>query len=462
VLPKNSSGAVNMGRLIERNLLNRKWLNQNQTNMNDHREESVHCNLPSPHNHILKTFKGYRRSDGRVGTANYWLFIPTVFCENRNLDVIKEALRTELGYTSSRQYSLFTRQLLDAYQQSENVETTTFNPVDEANPGRIFKNVDGVKFLNHTGGCGGTRQDSALLSSLLAAYADHPNVGGVTILSLGCQHLQIENLLTDLKKRNPGYDKPLYIFEQQQIRSEEELIATAIRQTFSGLIEINLQERELFPLSQLSVGIVADQGLADTSSLAPSVGYAAGLFVTMGCKVLLRSSRKISFRKAQLQEFTAFEHQQEAVQTINNYDDVGSVRSSGSAHSTIADMLDYSSPARLPGLSLVGPSANTAEAITGIVASGATIVIFQTGNTLPTGNPLAPVITISTNPANIGQPESISDFDVSFVDAEDKTVVTDGEKIFLFCLDVATANTIPKAVNLMHEDFIPIRTGVSL
>ncbi|NCU04989.1 MAG: UxaA family hydrolase [Chitinophagaceae bacterium] len=444
--------------------------------MNDHTEEkSVHRNLPSPHNHILKTFKGYRRSDGRVGTANYWLFIPTVFCENRNLDVIKEALRTELGYTSSRQYSLFTRQLLEAYRQSEPVETASFNPVDETNPGRIFHNVDGVKFLNHSGGCGGTRQDSALLSSLLAAYADHPNVGGVTILSLGCQHLQIENLLTDLKKRNPGFDKPLYIFEQQQIRSEEELIATAIRQTFSGLTEINQQERELFPLSQLSVGIVADQGMADTSSLAPSVGYAAGLFVTMGCKVLLRSSRKISFRKtpaqavhgkskpdSHLQESAVLEHQQEAVQTISSYDDVGSVKSSGSASSAIADMLDYSSPARLPGLSLVGPSASTAEAITGIVASGATIVLFQTNNTYPTGNPLAPVITISTNPANVDQPDSINDFDVSPVEAEDKTVVTDGEKIFRFCIDVATANTIPKAVQFMYEDFIPIRTGVSL
>ncbi len=45
-----------------------------------------------------RTFNGYHRADGRVGTANYWLFIPTVFCENRNLDVIREALHNELGY----------------------------------------------------------------------------------------------------------------------------------------------------------------------------------------------------------------------------------------------------------------------------------------------------------------------------------------------------------------------------
>jgi altronate hydrolase len=61
----------------------------------------------------------------------------------------------------------------------------------------VFKNVDGIKFLNHQGGCGGIRQDAAILRKLLAAYADHPNVAGVTVLSLGCQNLQTQDLLDD-------------------------------------------------------------------------------------------------------------------------------------------------------------------------------------------------------------------------------------------------------------------------
>ena len=68
-----------------------------------------------------------------------------------------------------------------------------------------FKNVDGIKFLNHQGGCGGTRQDAAILSKLLAAYADHPNVGGVTVLSLGCQNLQVQDFLNDLKNAEPAF-----------------------------------------------------------------------------------------------------------------------------------------------------------------------------------------------------------------------------------------------------------------
>jgi altronate hydrolase len=58
-----------------------------------------------------RTFNGFHRDDGRVGTANYWLFIPTVFCENRNLDVIREALENELGYAVTDKYKRYTRML---------------------------------------------------------------------------------------------------------------------------------------------------------------------------------------------------------------------------------------------------------------------------------------------------------------------------------------------------------------
>ncbi|RZL41691.1 MAG: altronate dehydratase, partial [Pedobacter sp.] len=139
-----------------------------------------------------RTFNGYIRNDGRVGTANYWLFIPTVFCENRNLDVIREALHNELGYAVTDKYKTYTHHLVEAYKNGETLSEADSNSIAQANhvSNRIFKNVDGIKFLNHQGGCGGTRQDAAVLSKLLAAYADHPNVAGVTVLSLGCQNLQ--------------------------------------------------------------------------------------------------------------------------------------------------------------------------------------------------------------------------------------------------------------------------------
>ena len=83
-----------------------------------------------------------------------------------------------------------------------------------------------------------------MLSKLLAAYSDHPNVAGITVLSLGCQNLQTQDFLNDLKSINPSFDKPLFIFEQQQSQSEEQLISDAIKKTFEGLIEINKIERQ--------------------------------------------------------------------------------------------------------------------------------------------------------------------------------------------------------------------------
>src|SRR5215208_243683 len=68
-----------------------------------------------------RSFKGYHRADGRVGTANYWLFIPTVFCENRNLDVIREALHNELGYTVTDKYKQFAHHLVEAYKTGHQI-----------------------------------------------------------------------------------------------------------------------------------------------------------------------------------------------------------------------------------------------------------------------------------------------------------------------------------------------------
>ncbi|MFX8704234.1 UxaA family hydrolase, partial [Acinetobacter baumannii] len=78
---------------------------------------------------------------------------------------------------------------------------------------------------------------------------------GVTVLSLGCQNLQTQDFLNDLKERNPNFNKPLFVFEQQQSQSEEQLISEAIKKTFEGLVEINKIERKPAPLSKLVLGV---------------------------------------------------------------------------------------------------------------------------------------------------------------------------------------------------------------
>jgi altronate hydrolase len=68
-----------------------------------------------------KRFNGYKRADGRVGTATYWLFIPTVFCENRNPDVIRKALHNELSYAVTDKYKRYTKHLVEALKNGNDI-----------------------------------------------------------------------------------------------------------------------------------------------------------------------------------------------------------------------------------------------------------------------------------------------------------------------------------------------------
>ncbi|SDJ35232.1 altronate hydrolase [Pedobacter sp. ok626] len=440
-----------------------------------------------------RTFNGYHRADGRVGTANYWLFVPTVFCENRNLDVIKEALYNTLGYTVTDKYKQFTEQLLDAYQNG--VDITSFK-IDELAPveplkKRVFKHVDGIKFLNHQGGCGGTRQDSALLSQLLAAYADHPNVAGITILSLGCQHLQTQNLLDDVKKRNPSFDKPVIIFEQQQSQSEEQLIKGAILKTFIGLEEINKVERKPAPLSKLCVGVKCggSDGFSGISA-NPAVGYTSDLLVALGAKVLLAEFPELCGAEQNLIDRCVNEPTAEKfIRLMREYDAqahaVGSgfhmnpspgnikdglitdaIKSTGAAkkagNSPVVDVLDYTEPVTKPGLSLVCTPGNDVEATTGKAASGATLILFTTGLGTPTGNPVCPVIKVATNTALATRMSDIIDIDTGAIIRGEKTIAEMGTEILEYCIKAASGEEIPKAVLLNQDDFIPWKRGVSL
>src|SRR6478735_6743088 len=439
-----------------------------------------------------RTFNGYHRSDGRVGTANYWLFMPTVFCENRNLDVIREALHSQLGYDVTDKYKQKTQLLLELYKSGADINQADLEVKESVVPTqRVFKNVDGIKFLNHQGGCGGTRQDAAILSKLLAAYAGHPNVAGVTILSLGCQNLQTKSLLDDIKQRDPGFDKPLYVFEQQQSQSEEQLITEAIRKTFIGLIEINKLERKPATLDKLCIGVKCggSDGFSGISA-NPAVGYCSDLVVALGGKILLAEFPELCGAEQQLIDRTIDEaaakkfinlmqvYSDQAVKAGSGFDMnpspgnikdgliTDAIKSNGAAkkggESPVVDVLDYTEPALKPGLSLVCTPGNDVEATTGKAASGATLILFTTGLGTPTGNPVCPTIKVSTNSALTKRMRDIIDIDTGPIIEGDKTIREMGEEILEYCIKAASGEIIPKAVQLNQDDFIPWKRGVSL
>lgn len=439
-----------------------------------------------------RTFMGYHRSDGRVGTANFWLFIPTVFCENRNLDVIREALHHELGYAVTDKYRTKAHILRELVEKGEDIATADLSIREADVPvNRLFKNVDGIKFLNHQGGCGGTRQDAAVLGKLLAAYANHPNVAGVTILSLGCQNLQVRDLLAELDALRPGFDKPVLVFEQQRIGSEEDLITEAIRQTFIGLAEANKIERSPAPLSELTLGVKCGGSDGFSGITAnPAVGYCADLLVALGGKVLLAEFPELCGAEQNLIDRTVDEAAaRKFIRLMKEYSDaaerVGSgfhmnpspgnirdglitdaIKSNGAAKkggtSPVVDVLDYTEPAMKKGLSLVCTPGNDVEATTGKAASGATLILFTTGLGTPTGNPVCPVIKVATNSSLAQRMPDIIDIDCGPIVTGDKTIEQMGAEILEYCIRAASGTVVPKAVQLNQDDFIPWKRGVSL
>ena len=340
-------------------------------------------------------------------------------------------------------------------------------------------------------GCGGTRQDAAVLGSLLAAYADHPNVGGITLLSLGCQHLQVQDFMDELNKRNPAFDKPLYIFEQQQSKSEEDLIAQSIRKTFTGLIELNKTARIPVPISQLCIGVKCggSDGFSGISA-NPAVGYAADMLVALGGRVLLAEfpelcgveqeiiDRCVDESTAQkfihlMQSYDALAHQAGSGFHMNpspgNIKDgliTDAIKSAGAAKkggtSPVVDVLDYTEACTKPGLSLVCTPGNDVEATTGKAASGATLILFTTGLGTPTGNPVCPTIKLATNSSLAQRMGDIIDIDCGAVVKGEKTIEEMGIFILEYCIKAASGAVIPKAVLLNQDDFIPWKRGVSL
>ncbi len=456
----------------------------------DYRNAKFEWHAPDVSKFKGRTFNGYHRSDGRVGTANYWLFIPTVFCENRNLDVIREAMHNELGYAVTDKYKQYTHQLADAYKNGKGLDAIDLSPSSNGHH-RPFKNVDGIKFLNHQGGCGGIRQDAAILSKLLTAYADHPNVGGITVLSLGCQNLQVQDFKNDLKQRNPNFDKPLFIFEQQQSQSEEQLIAQAIRKTFEGLIQINKSERQPATLNKLCIGVKCggSDGFSGISA-NPSVGYCSDLVVALGGKVLLAEFPELCGVEQELVDRSVNEEAARKFMTLmKGFEDTvikagssfsmnpspgnikdglitDAMKSAGAAKkggtSPVVDVLDYTEPATKAGLSLVCTPGNDVEATTGKAASGATLILFTTGLGTPTGNPVCPTIKVSTNSNLTKRMNDIIDIDCGPVIEGEKTITQMGEEILEYCIKAASGEVIPKAVQLNQDDFIPWKRGVSL
>ncbi len=455
--------------------------------------KEYHWTAPDVSRFRDKTFLGYHRPDGQVGTANYWLIVPLVFCENRNVDVIKKAFEEGLGFSKQDPYKNYVNDLVKLYKEgkADSIASISLHEKTTGSSARIFKNIDGVKMLLHEGGCGGTRQDAETLCTLLAGYIHNPNVAGATVLSLGCQNAQVDILQKKLKALDPQGGKPVIILEQQQAGTETDLLTQAIQKTFVGIMEANKQERKPAPLSKLVVGLKCggSDGFSGISA-NPAIGHTSDLLVTLGGSTILSEfpelcgveqeliNRCVSKDSAELFMNLMRAYSNQAVAAGSGFDMnpspgnikdgliTDAIKSAGAAKkggtAPVADVLQYAEYIKKRGLNLLCTPGNDVESTTGTTGSGAQMILFTTGLGTPTGNPVSQVIKVSSNTKLAEKMPDIIDFNTGSIISGEKTIDQVGEEILEFIIEVASGRVTAKAVELQQDDFIPWKRGVSL
>jgi altronate hydrolase len=445
--------------------------------------ETIGWTVPNVDKWKDRTFQGYQREDGQVGTENVWLFFPLVFCENRNIEILKDIFEKELMKPKENDYQLLLRSLVKS-------ETGGTGNEAASNDAELFNNIE-VKFITHQGGCGGIRQDSHSLAKLLAGYVNNPNVAGATVLSLGCQNLQISIFQDAMKAINPNSKKPVLIYDQQSIGTIETMLSSVVKDTFAAIKEANKLERTPAPLSKLTIGLECggSDGFSGISA-NPTLGVLSDKLVALGGTTILSEFPELCGVEQELVNRCVDDKDgKRFLELMQWYEktvvDAGSgfdmnpspgnikdglitdaMKSAGAAKkggtSPIVGVFDYGEYINEPGFTLLCTPGNDVECTTAMVGSGANMVLFTTGLGTPTGNPIAPVVKVSSNTQLAEKMSDIIDFNTGGIITGEKSIEEMADEMLEFIINVASGDIKTKAAILNQNDFIPWKRGVSL
>jgi len=387
------------------------------------------------------TFEGYRRADGRVGTRNEIWVLCTVGCVARTARRIAEE--------ADRQFA-----------------------------GR----VDGVHSFTHPFGCSQLGSDLEHTRKMLASLARHPNAGGVLLVGLGCESLQMKWLLEAMGDIDPARVR---WFNSQQAEDEVEQGLSAIGELVAV---VEQDQREPCPLSALTIGLKCggSDGFSGVTA-NPVVGRIADRVAAAGGTPILTEIPEIFGAEQMLmdraQNREVFEQIGGLVNDFKRYfldhgqpvsenpspgniaggittleeKSLGAVQKGG--HATVTQVLRYGERATLPGLVLLEAPGNDAVSATALTAAGATVILFTTGRGTPLGFPV-PTLKIATNsPLATAKPKWI-DFDAgALLDGRGMDALADQ----LQALVLATASGQPARNEINDEREIALwKTGVTL
>jgi altronate hydrolase len=395
----------------------------------------------------VATFMGFRRPDGRVGTRNFILIVPTSMCASHEATQIS-MMAEFLHYSREK-----------------------------------FPNVDGVVAIPHNKGCG--CQDGSTLDVMmrtLSNYADHPNVGGVVLIDLGCEKTNLAYVEKYLTNRENPIKKPLAKIGIQEVGGTQAAIELGLKYVQEMLPGVNEAQREEFPASELVLGVKCggSDGFSGISA-NPSLGYASDLLVRSGGTVIItevpefcgaehilanrardyETGQKIyglvDWYKEYASKFGAVLNQNPSTGNIIGgllnitIKSLGAIIKAGTTR--IEDCVEYAETPTRRGVNLMQGPGYDQESTPGLVAAGATAVIFTTGRGTTIGNAIAPVIKLASNNTVFERMSQDLDVSAGNVIEGTETIAEVGTRLFEHLCRVASGDIQAKAEILKHREF---------
>ncbi len=386
----------------------------------------------------MRTFSGYRRPNGEVGIRNHLLIIPTVICANQVCS-------------------------------------------------RINQLVPDTVAIPHQHGCSQIGADKDRTFAVLAGTGRNPNVGGVIIISLGCEVVDPIALAEDIRRTG----KPVEVFDIQSVGGSVKAIQHGVELARAMRAKLDAMEKEPIPLSELKLGVKCG-GSDATSGLAsnPALGAAADSLIREGGGVVIGETTEIIGAEhvlagrcrtegvaEQLYHIVGrFEREVERMGadmrggnpspgniagglTTIEEKSLGCISKCGTA--PIEGVIEYAEEIPRGGLYFMDSPGNDIECVSGMAAGGAHIVCFTTGRGTPTGAAVVPVIKITGNRRMYERMTDNMDVDVSGMLLGELTLEEAGERIWTEIQEVAEGKLV-KAEILGHQEFSINRIGPSL
>ncbi|WP_370514076.1 UxaA family hydrolase [Cellulomonas sp. JZ18] len=397
-----------------------------------------------------RTFEGFRRADGRVGTRSYVGIVTSVNCSASTARMIADQFR---------------------------------GPVMEAWP-----HVDGVVALTHDSGCGlvPTSEGGQVLRRTLRGYASHPNVTGLLVLGLGCEMLAVQGLLADLPASPDTLVEHMTIQDEGGVRATVRAGAAVVR---GMLDELETRRRETVPASELVLGLNCGGSDGYSGITAnPALGRASDLLVAQGGTTVLAETPEVFGAEHLLTRRAVSEavgrrlldridwwqeYMTRGGGTLDNNPSpgnkagglttileksLGAVAKGGTAELTA--VYEYAEPITDRGFTFMDTPGYDPVSVTGLVAGGATVVCFTTGRGSVLGTKPAPCVKIATNTEMYERMREDMDLDAGRIVTGTATIDEVGEEILDLVLAVASGRTtVSEELDLGRDEFVPWQLG---